>query len=231
MYCIKCGVELADTEKQCPLCLTRVYHPEIHQPEAAPLYPAGRIPKAGRRSKGLAVFLTVVFSLALFFTVLCDLQLSGKITWSGYVVGALAAGYIPVVLPCWFRKPNPAIFVPCSVAGAILYLWYLNWVTGGNWFLPFAFPVAGGVGILLTTLVTLLRYVPKGKLYITGGTFMALGGFMLLVELLLTVTFANISFTGWSVYPLAALLLLGGFLIFLGICRPARESMERKFFF
>lgn len=231
MYCIKCGVELADTEKKCPLCLTRVYHPELYQQEAAPLYPAGRLPKAGRHSKGLAVFLTVIFSLALFFSVLCDLQLSGKVTWSGYVVGALVAAYIPLVLPCWFRKPNPVIFVPCSFAAAVAYLLYINLVTGGDWFLPFALPVAGGVGIIITALVTLLRYAPKGKLYITGGTFAALGGFMLLIEFLLTATFPSVPFFGWSLYPMAALLLLGGFLIFLGICRPARESMERKFFF
>ena len=29
MYCIKCGVKLADTEKKCPLCGTVVYHPEF----------------------------------------------------------------------------------------------------------------------------------------------------------------------------------------------------------
>ena len=29
MYCIKCGVELADSEKVCPLCATRVFHPEM----------------------------------------------------------------------------------------------------------------------------------------------------------------------------------------------------------
>lgn len=222
---------MADTEKKCPLCLTRVYHPELYQPEAAPLYPAGPIPKAARHSKGLAVFLTVVFSLGLLFSVLCDVQLSGKITWSGYVAGALVTAYIFMVLPCWFRKPNPVIFVPCGFAAATVYLMYINWTTDGDWFLSFAFPVAGGVGIIMTTLVTLLRYVPKGKLYIIGGTFIALGGFMLLMEFLLTVTFSGVTFTGWSVYPLAALLLLGGFLIFLGICRPARESMERKFFF
>jgi hypothetical protein len=34
----------------------------------------------------------------------------------------------------------------------------------------------------------------------------------------------------WSLYPLTALVLLGGMLIFLAICRPARETMERKFF-
>ena len=231
MYCVKCGVELADTEKKCPLCLTRVYHPELYQPEAQPLYPAGAAPKAGRHSKGLAVFLTVVFALALLFSALCDVQLSGDVSWSGFVAGGLVTGYVFLALPCWFRKPNPVIFVPCGFAAAILYLGYINWATGGDWFLSFAFPVAGGVGLLMTALVTLLRYVPKGKLFITGGTFVALGGFMLLLEYLLHLTFPSQRFAGWSVYPLVALLLLGGFLIFLGICRPARESMERKFFF
>ena len=41
MYCVKCGVELADGEKQCPLCGTRVYHPDIQTNEAFPPYPRG----------------------------------------------------------------------------------------------------------------------------------------------------------------------------------------------
>ena len=36
MYCIKCGVELADSEKVCPLCGTRVYHPDIEIKTAEP---------------------------------------------------------------------------------------------------------------------------------------------------------------------------------------------------
>ena len=37
MYCVKCGVRLADTEKVCPLCATRVYHPDLEQPKTPPL--------------------------------------------------------------------------------------------------------------------------------------------------------------------------------------------------
>ena len=230
MYCIKCGVRLVDTEKSCPLCATRVYHPEIPIPAATPLYPADRSPTAGRHSKGAAVFLTAVVVLAAFAVVLCDLQLHRALSWSGYVLGGLGVFYTALVLPLWFCRPNPVIFLPCAFAAGILYLLYIDLTTGGGWFLSFAFPVAGGTGLIVTTLVTLLRYVPRGKLYITGGCVSALGGFMLLMEFLLGVTF-HVPFVGWSVYPMAALMLLGGFLIFLGICRPARETMERKFFF
>ncbi len=231
MYCIKCGVELADTEKTCPLCMTRVYHPDLQQPEGQPLYPADRYPAAGKFSRSLPIFLTAVFALALFFVVLGDLQMGGGLTWSGYVVGALITAYVPLVLPGWFRKANPVIFVPCSFAAATLYLWYINFAVDGDWFLSFAFPVSGGVGLLVTALVTLIKYVPKGNLFSIGGFCVALGGFMLLVEFLLHITFSVRTIDGWSAYPLAALAILGGFLIFLGISRSAREMMARKFFF
>ena len=39
MYCIKCGVELKDSEKRCPLCGTPVFHPDIKQPKGEKPYP------------------------------------------------------------------------------------------------------------------------------------------------------------------------------------------------
>ena len=50
------------------------------------------------------------------------------------------------------------------------------------------------------------------------------------MELLMVITFRLPGFIGWSLYPLVALVLLGGALIFLAICRPARESAQRKLF-
>lgn len=90
-------------------------------------------------------------------------------------------------------------------------------------------PGGGGIALIVTAVVTLLRYLRRGGLYIVGGATAALGLFMLLVEFLMNITFGSTGL-GWSLYPLVVLVLLGGVLIFLGICRPARETMERKFF-
>lgn len=40
-----------------------------------------------------------------------------------------------------------------------------------------------------SAVVTLMYYLRKGKLYIIGGAFVALGAFMLLIEFLMDVTF------------------------------------------
>ena len=161
---------------------------------------------------------------------LCDIQLNDSVTWSGFVTGAILLCYIIVVLPMWFRRPNPVIFVPCDFAAIGTYLLYIDLATGGRWFMTFAFPLTGGVCLIVTAVVTLLRYVPKGALYTLGGASIALGGLMLLTEFLVNITFHVDRFFGWSLYPLIALVILGGLLIFLAICRPARQTLARKFF-
>lgn len=230
MYCIKCGVKLSDNQKVCPLCETVVFHPEIRPSNDDPLYPPQQHPAPQVQSQAALVVITTLFLLPLLITALCDLQLHNTITWSGYVVGALLVSYVCIVLPFWFRQPNPVVFVPCGFAAIGLFLLYISIATGGGWFLTFAFPVTGAVGLIVTAVVALLKYVGKGQLYIFGGALITLGAFMPVMELLLNMTFGFTRGLVWSGYPLVALVLLGGMLIFLAICRPARETMERKFF-
>ncbi len=230
MYCINCGVKLAESEKNCPLCNTAVYHPEIKQPEVSPLYPKNRMPKTTSNSKVLNGAIIIMFLIPMIVCFLADIQINGKLEWFGFVAGALGVGYIVFALPLWFEKRNPVIFVPCGFIAIGLYLLYINFVTDGDWFLTFAFPVTGGICVIISAMVTLFYYLKNGKLYITGGAFILFGGFMLLIEFLMDMTF-NIRFMGWSIYPLAVLVLVGGLLIYLGINRSAREMMERKLFF
>lgn len=230
MYCIKCGVKLAETEKKCPLCNTVVCHPDFAQTSARPLYPSNKMPKSSSGTKALNGAVIILFMIPLVVCFFADLLLDGFVSWYGYVAGALAVAYVTVALPLWFRKPNPVIFVPCDFAAAGLYLLYINLVTGGTWFLSFAFPVTGGLCLITCAVVTLLYYLHRGRLYILGGAFMALGAFMPVVEFLIEITF-DLQFIGWSIYPLVVLVLFGFLLIYFAINSAARETMERKLFF
>ncbi len=230
MYCVNCGAKLKDTELECPLCFTRVYHPDIARKEEACAYPEGVYPSIPVSSYVLQVVLTALFVLPLLIVLICDMQFNGKITWSGFVVGALLVTYVIFVLPLWFKKVKPIIIVPCDFLAMGLYLLYINQVTGGNWFLSLALPVVVVTGAIVTTVVNLLWYLRKGRLHIIGGAMIAVGLFMVLIEFLMIITFENIVFKGWSLYPLVTFAIIGGVLIFLGISSTARETMERKFF-
>lgn len=230
MYCVNCGVKLSDTEKRCPLCQTAVYHPDIPRQDAEPLYPEELGPALQLTSWAMQFIVTTAYLLAMSVCLVCDLQMGGGLTWSGYVIGGLLLSYVVIILPLWFQSPNPVIFLPCDFAAAGLYLLYINLATGGHWFLSFAFPITGFVGLLVTTVVVLRRYVRRGRLYVFGGAILALAAFMPIMETLLAITFPAVGFIGWYLYPLIALGLLGGLLLFLAICRPARHNMARKFF-
>ena len=231
MYCIKCGVELADSEAACPLCGTTVYHPDLSRTETPPLYPRDRTPALQVSPRtALMVITTLCFLMPMVICWLCDRQANGRVEWSGYVVGSLALVYIMFLLPAWFRRPNPVIFVPCTFAAVLGFLLYIDLAVSGGWFLGFAFPAAGGVGLIVSALTALLKYVKRGQLYSFGGAFLALAAFMPVVELLANSTFDLHDRLVWSGYPATALGFLGAGLLFLAVCRPARETMERKFF-
>ena len=230
MYCIKCGIKLADSERKCPLCDTVVYHPDIEITSIRQLYPSKKMPKVGSGQKALSGMIIILFLIPLIISFFSDLQRNGQLDWFGYVAGALVVGYIAFALPLWFQRPNPVIFVPCDFVATALYLLYIDLVTKGGWFLSFALPITIGFALIICTVVTLVYYVGRGKLYIYGGATIAVGALLLLMEFLLVKTF-HLSFVGWSVYPLIALVLLGGILIYLAINGSAREVVERKLFF
>ena len=166
MYCINCGVELADSETVCPLCGTRVFHPDMPRQQGEPPFPPDPMghPEEVNRSGALFI-LTMLAVLPIVICILCDWSVNGAILWSGYAAGGVALLYILAVLPLWFRKPNPVIFVPADFVAIGLYLLYINFATGGHWFLTFALPVTGTIGVLVTTVVTL----PGAPVYLRRG--------------------------------------------------------------
>ena len=78
MYCIKCGVELADSEKRCPLCGTPVFHPDLPRNLTEPPYPADRrIRREDVNRSGILFVLTVVALLPAILSLLCDWRIRG----------------------------------------------------------------------------------------------------------------------------------------------------------
>ena len=78
MYCIQCGVQLADTEKSCPLCGTVCYHPDRSRPEAEPLYPKDQHFQSQVSPSGVMGALTVLCLIPIVICLLCDLRVNGQ---------------------------------------------------------------------------------------------------------------------------------------------------------
>ncbi len=230
MYCIKCGVELADSERKCPLCLTPVYYPGLNPDPERP-YPDTKpnLPRVNK--KVIYLMLSFLFLIAAVISLIADLNLGGGIIWSGYVLTGLALAYLIVIFPAWFprNRRTPAVFAPCDFAAVALFLWYVCYATGGNWFLTFGLPVTGGAALISCAVIILCYYIRRGYLYIFGGACIATGLFTVLIEWLVDVTFKpNFNFI-WSPYPAISLGLVGIMLIIIAIVKPFRDSLYRIF--
>ena len=230
MYCIQCGIELSEGQTLCPVCHTRVYHPDIPMGDARPTYPRGESTEEVS-PRGLLFVLTIFAALCVILPPISELIFDGGITWSGYMAGGVMLAYILFLLPPWFRRPEPVVFVSLDVVAIELYLLYINLVTHGDWFLSFAFPVVGILGLIAVTFTALTRYLRHGRLYIWGGTMIALGLWTALLEFFLWLTFDLSRVLSWSLCTLVPFCVLGLMLIIIALVRPLRESLERRFFF
>ena len=229
MYCIKCGVELSRGQTLCPICHTKVYHPDIPI-EEAPTYPKKEFQSEEFNRHGLLFVITVLWLLPTFLPTVFELLWHGGVEWSGYVLGAVLLTYILLILPFWFRAPNPVIFVSCDFAAIMLYLWYIDLTLSGGWFWMFALPVTFVLGLIVCAIVTLCRYLRRGRLYIFGGALIALGVWTQMIETLIRIVF-DVHFTViWSLFSCATLVVLGLMLIVIGIVKPLRESLYKMFF-
>ena len=231
MFCIKCGLELSEGQEICPACHTKLYHPDLPVNTSHSTYPKKEFSSEAFNPKGLMFVLTVFFGLGCLLPMLFEFSWHRTVTWSGIVSGAVLLAYACFLLPYWFKKPNPVIFVPSSFVAVMLYLLYIDLsVTAGKWFLSFAFPVVGILGLIVTATVALIRYIRRGKLYIFGGSLIALGGWTVLIEFFIYLTFGFKSVVDWSVCSCATLFVIGAALIVIAIVKPLKESLRRIFY-
>ena len=89
MYCIHCGVKLADNEKRCPLCGTVPFHPDFVRQEGETLYPRDRVPKFKAGKGAVLAAVTLLLLIPVFITLICDVSIHSHVTWSGFVVGGI----------------------------------------------------------------------------------------------------------------------------------------------
>ena len=175
MYCVKCGVRLQDGAGESPLCGTPVPVERMPDETVKATY-SDRYPHEKQVGKflllGMVTVMMAVAALACF--ILC-MKLKGEVAWSGFVMLGLALAYVIFVLPAWFSRWMPLIFIPVDFAAICGYLLYICLYEHQHWFLSFAFPVTMIVGAFVVTAAALFGSIKGGRFYILGGLCIAFG--------------------------------------------------------
>ena len=232
-YCVNCGVELAESEKHCPLCGVEVFNPaKPWQEQTVRPYPQ-RLETIVQRidRRYLAGLISMLLLIPLCITVLINLLTEGAITWSVYVIGGIALLFCSAPLPCFFKKPRPILCVSINVAVLLLFLWTIDWMhPGANWFWPFACPLTLTAAVFLLAILFLFRTRVRRLLTRTATVLFAIGAFLVCLEVLLNLYLLRSPIPTWSCFPLIPCWVLAGVLLLVRSRTRLLEEIHRRLF-
>lgn len=229
-YCVHCGVELADSEHECPLCGTPVYDPSSPTRLGHAPFPTPREKETPEvKTSGVFLILTFIFMLPLLLSLVCDLSISGRVSWSGYVMGGVAVAYFIIVPPCCWHM-NPAWFVTIDYAAIAAFLSYIEHRGGGNWFGALCLPLLSIAAAFIVLIIIWTRRRRRGILAIASLCLFSAGVFTLIVEWRLIRTFGSELHFTWSLYPFISCSLFAAILAVINQNEHLKEKLRRKLF-
>ncbi|MBQ8839993.1 MAG: hypothetical protein IJ004_01515 [Clostridia bacterium] len=251
MYCIKCGVELSKGQTICPICETKVYHPDIEPEEVAPKYPLKPLKTEITSKHGFLAILSACFFITALFLLLADLLILGwesshqinewwewwlaplnyHIEWSHYLVGAMLVIYASLVVPSWFKKFYSVLCASMVFGSSIIYILFISWITEGWWwFLPFALPTIGFLGLITIASIIICEFLPGYRLVCIGIAFLLVSGFVIALEILINLVFKGSIYVIWSPFVAVVLFAVSVILLCCAFIPSFRASLKKLFF-
>ncbi len=232
-YCVQCGVELAPSERDCPLCGTLVQNPrcEWSPPDILP-YPDTVDVKEARIDRRYARRLVgVLLAANALITMLLDFLGGGGLTWSPYVIGAVG------LLCCWFVvpllykfvRPYAVIVIDFAALGAFL-LMIAVMTNGMGWYLRLFIPLLLLSGITFSLVMLARRRLEWPWLPRIALACLLVGLFLPGVECLIRLNAGlGIRFE-WSFYAAIPVAVLAAALLLVERNKPLKQEIRKKLF-
>lgn len=212
-YCVNCGVELAPSQRACPLCAVEAVNPAQpwREPESHP-YPQQLEQVARHVNRRYGAYLaTIGLLIPLAVAMLLDLLEGGVLNWSPYVLGAGMCVFVTVLLPFYVAQRRPYFFLVMDVVALALYMALIGWRSGNmEWVWTLAQPLCLVVGGSVMLATYLARRKGKKVLNLLSDIALIVGGSVVLIEVLTdTFIWHRIRLT-WSLYTLIPMIAVAG---------------------
>lgn len=233
-YCVNCGVELAKSERICPLCGVEAINPREPFDETAERPYPRHVERINRfiDRRYISALISILLLIPLFTVLFCNLLADGALTWSLYVAGA------ELVLFTWFLLPNLQhgicryghVLLDGIAVAAMLFL--IETMTAQSWFLLLGLPLAA----LLTVYAGFLTWLTEPRcrlplLYRISFALVAAGLVTVGVEFFISLFRGAIAIPRWSMYALFPCLVLAAALMLLNRRAALKEEIRKRFFF
>ncbi len=209
-YCVHCGVELAQSERTCPLCLTPIFDPKEMHCEAEKPYP-DRLETVNanidrRYGAKLAMMLLMI---PLAAVLILNLLISGRISWAYYVLGAGACICCWAILPFYLNERRPYLYLAIDMLSIAAYLALIAWRTGGmDWYFALALPLTLLFGLSALLCVYIARRSRMPVLYRISNSVLVFAVALVGLDALISLYAEGAIALHWSIVSLISLFAL-----------------------
>lgn len=232
-YCVHCGVELAPSERDCPLCGTEVQNPrgDWVPPDTLP-YPEIVDVKEARIDRRYARQLVAILLAAnTVITLLLDILGGGGLTWSPYVIGTVILLCSWFVVPLLYKFSRPYAFVGIDFAALALFLLLIARMSGGmEWYLGLFIPLLVLSGITFLLIMLSLRRLEWPWLYRIALACLLVGLFLPGTETLIRWNAGLAMRFEWSFYAAIPIAVFAAALLLVERNKPLKEEIRKKLF-
>ena len=233
-YCVNCGVELADSEKRCPLCGVEVVNPVKPWVEPkTPPYPE-RLERIMSRidRRFFAGLLGVILLIPVCITLLIDLLANNGVTWSAYVVGGITVFFFVVVFPLILKKNHLYELYAIDFSVILLYLLLINVIddTQVEWFFPLAMPLVLILAAIVVGSSVLFQHKLKSFWTRAAAILFSCGCYTVCINILIELFCGRAPIPRWSMFVWIPCTLLAAGLMILRSRKRLLDELHRRLF-
>ena len=156
---------IGQPDSHCPLCGAGLIAEGEYSGEER-IYPKfahpGKRPSRFPFPAKIFAFITLI---GVLVCILVNLLVSGRFTWSLYVIGGCAVGWVTVGLPL-LRRSNPNTLLLLDLCSVSLYLMLIDHLTGWHrWSIDYVVPILY-IGVMIATVILALIFRVYWREYI-----------------------------------------------------------------
>ncbi len=230
IICKECGVELEDKMRACPLCDTPVSNDgsepfilkksrESDKPEAKKKYLLSQI---------LWQITAILLLSGIAATLVINLAIQGKITWSVYPISIclMILSYVSL-MSLWRTRIIYQLAVGWVVSSMVLV--FVNVLITADWPLTLALPILCAVNIMVIVLIFVLKNLTTKGLNVFVIVILGIAILCLVIEGIISSYFENVIRLQWSAIVSACLLPVTATILFMYF-RTRNNSDLKKIF-
>lgn len=231
-YCVNCGVELHETEKSCPLCDTVVLNPnQIYNEDIKPPYPLQAQRVDIRENKRVTVALiSVLLALPASICMVCNFIIDARLTWSLYVLGAMAFLWTIIIPPYLLRRNKEMMTIMIGTLSMCAFLRFVEELSViKGWYLPLALPIVLVVAFICFIMAIIFLYSDLRKFQIAAVLAVCMAGLMIAIEIATDVYHQDVFVLQWSVFLSIPCLILAMLCVLIDRKRAVKENIKKRF--